>query len=67
MSSKGNQERDEGMQKKLIQFGCALVYWGCLVAAGVLYGALAVVIVLVSASATAMGTTLSDGKGDNNG
>lgn len=55
------------MRKKLIQFGCALVYWGCIIAAATLYGALAVAIVLVSASATAMGTTLSDGKGDNNG
>ena len=48
------------MRKKLIQIGCVLIYWGCIIAAATLYGALAVAIVLVSASATAMRTVLSD-------
>ena len=46
------------MRKNLILIGCVLIYWGCLVAAGVLYGLLAAAIVLVCACAAAVGTMM---------
>ena len=47
------------MRKKLIQIGCVLIYWGCLIAAGMLYGVLAAVIVLVSACVVAVNTMMT--------
>lgn len=46
------------MRKNLILIGCVLIYWGCLVAAGMLYGLLAAAIVLVCACAAAVGTMM---------
>ena len=55
-------QRSAGRASKALRdcylIGCVLIYWGCLVAAGVLYGLLAAAIVLVCACAAAVGTMM---------